>query len=57
MNLFVSLWAASVTAAPPAEPLDIDDEPQFIFHNYVVDTHWVIKDKLEIVVRVFHKAN
>lgn len=50
-------WCAPpAVAAPPAEPIEIGFEPQFVFDNYVVDNHWAIKYKREAVQRVFHRA-
>lgn len=56
LGLLACLCTATATAAPPAEPIDVGYEPQFVFDNYVVDNHWAIKYKREAVQRVFHTA-
>lgn len=52
-------WCAGcglLNAAPPVEPIQIGDAPQYVFDNQVVDNHWAIKYKRENVQRVFHAA-
>ena len=54
--LFFSLLAQAGTGGPPTEPVEIGNEPQVLFDNYIVDNHWAIKYKREAVTRVFHQA-
>lgn len=43
-------------AAPPDEPVEIGNTPQFVFDDFIVDNHWAIKYKREAVQRVVHAA-
>jgi hypothetical protein len=38
-----------------SEPLEIGDEPQYVFDLHVVDNHWANKYKRHAVKRVFHR--
>ena len=60
--LFVSLLLAVCfcprvgVSALPTEPLEIGNEPQFVFDLHVVDTTWSLKLKGEPMKRVSHQA-
>lgn len=63
MKVTLHLLAASAllmtpvrATPPPAEPLDIGHDPQFVFDLHVVDTTWGLKPKGEPVLRVMHQA-
>lgn len=38
----------------PKEPLEIGNEPQFVFDLHAVDSTWALHEKLDPVMRVFH---
>jgi hypothetical protein len=38
----------------PSEPIEIGNEPQFLYDNHVVDNLWAIRYKRQAVRRVFH---
>src|SRR5262245_46850372 len=55
MRCFLPLcFAAAAFAAPPKEPVEIGDTPQFLIDDHIVDNRWSLKPKTEEVVRVFH---
>lgn len=46
---------ASITPGTlPAEPLEIGQEPQFVFDLHTVDCTWHLREKQEPMRRVFH---
>lgn len=53
--LGVVLCQAAYGGSPPAEPLAISTEPQFVFDNYVIDNTWAIRQGRESLRRVFHQ--
>jgi len=44
----------SLFAELPREPVEIGYAPQFLFDNHIVENHWAIKYKRQVVSRVFH---
>ncbi len=46
----------SSAVPPPAEPVEIGHEPQFVHDLHIVDTTWGLKPKGEPVRRVMHPA-
>ncbi len=56
LSLLVSTGFGIAADTLPEEPVEIGNEPQFLFDNYIVDNHWAIKYKREAVTRVFHQA-
>lgn len=41
--------------ALPTEPVEIGQDPQFVFDNWIVENYWAIKYKRQSVDRVFHQ--
>ncbi|MDZ4289261.1 MAG: hypothetical protein U0984_14950 [Prosthecobacter sp.] len=51
------LWVVGAGAGiggPPAEPIEIGVQPQFVIDDYIVDNRWSLKPKKEEVIRAFH---
>jgi hypothetical protein len=48
------VWKAG--GGVPAEPVEINHDPQFVFDLHVVDTTWGLKSKGEPMKRVLHQA-
>lgn len=55
-SLLLAVLAATGSEFLPAEPMEIGNEPQFLFDLHVVDTTWGLKLKGEPVKRVLHQA-
>lgn len=53
--LGLCLLQTAIAQPLPDEPVEIGNEPQFVFDNHVIDNHWAIRYKREAVERVFHQ--